>query len=230
MIADPRRLALSACVAMALAASPTLAGLSVVGPPPVSVPPVGFEFGPWISSSAPTGAAGDVFSRSINAGVTATEMQTPMFGVGVDLAYSRWPSPAAGANFDDLFSALGSAPVSGTKVTMTSFQVGGHVKVSPLPGRRVAPWAQAGVGVSRANRKIEFPVDQLRAAGWQVQDATSDEITYQPLFETGMGLDLRTGEGMRIGIDASYQWLMLSHESDPFTAFRVGGHVLFGGR
>jgi hypothetical protein len=192
------------------------------------VPAVGFEFGPWISASAPTGAAGDVFDRGINAGVTATELKTSMFGVGVDLAYSRWPSPAAGASWDALFSAVGRAPVSGTRVTMTSLQVGGHVKVSLLPGRRVAPWVQAGMSVSRANRKIEFPVVQLRAAGWQVLKETSDEITNQPLFETGMGLDLKSGEGMRIGLDASYQWLMFSNESDPFTAFRIGGHVLFG--
>lgn len=228
MMADPRRLAWGACYAMALAASPTLAGLPIVEPLPVSVPPAGFEFGPWISASAPTGVAGDVFDRGINAGVTVTEMHTPMIGAGMDVAYLRWPSPAAGASFDALFSAVGSAPVSGTKVTMTSLQLCLHVKVSPLPGRRIEPWVQAGMGVSRANRKIEFPVDQLRAAGWQVLKATSDYITYQPLFETGMGIDLKTGEGMRIGLDASYQWLMLSNENDPFTAFRFGGHVLFG--
>ena len=229
MMADSRRLAWGACMAMALVASPTLASLPIVGPPPVNVPPAaGFEFGPWISASAPTGTAGDVFDRGISAGVTATDLRTVMIGLGVDLAYSRWPSPAAGASLDALFSAVGSAPVRGTRVTMTSLQVGGHVKVSLLPGRRVAPWVQAGVGVSRANRKIEVPADQLRAAGWQVLKSTSDEITYQPLFETGMGLDLKTGEGMKVGLDASYQWLMFAHESDPFTAFRIGGHVLFG--
>ena len=228
MMADPRRLAWGACMATALIASATFAGVRIVGPAPVSVPWAGVEFGPWISASAPTRAARDVFDRGITAGVTATEMQTPMFGVGMDLAYARWPSPALGASFDALFSGFGSTPVSGTKVTMTSLEIGGHFKVSPLPGRRVAPWAQAGMALSRANRKIEFPVDQLRAAGWQVMKATSDDISYQPLFETGMGLDLKTSDGMKIGLDASYQWLILSNEHEAFTTVAIGGHVLFG--
>jgi hypothetical protein len=35
---------------------------------------------------------------------------------------------------------------------------------------------------------------------------------------------------MRVGLDASHQWLMFSGESetDAFTAFTIGWHVLFG--
>jgi hypothetical protein len=233
MMVDLSRLAWGACLATALAASPALAGLSIVEQPaPVRVPAVGFEFGPWISASAPTGEAGDVFERGINLSLTGTDLRTSMLGIGMDFAYARWPSPATGASLDALLSSLGNAfgsgPVSGTKVSMTSWEVGGHVKVSPLPERLVAPWARVGLGLARVNRKIEFPVDQLRAAGWQVNEGSSDEITYEPYFATGVGLDIPAGKGMKIGLDASYQWLVLTRENNPFTAFRFGAHVLFG--
>lgn len=229
MVNHPR-LTWAACLAMAVVATPAFAGVRVVGPAPVSGPRAGFEYGPWISASAPTSTAGDVFDRGINAGVTVTEMQTPMIGVGADVAYLRYPSPTVGASWDALFSSFGSAPVSGTEFTMTSLQLSGHFKVSPLPGRRVEPWVQAAMGVSRANRKLEVPVVQLQAAGWQVYKATSNEITYQPLFETRAGLDFKTSEGMKIGVHASYEWLLFSNETSAFTALSIGGHVLFGRR
>jgi hypothetical protein len=230
MMADPRRLAWGACLAMAVVATSAFAGVRVVGPAPASEPRAGLEYGPWISASEPTRTAGDVFDRGISAGMTVTEMQTPMIGVGADIAYVRYPSPIVGASWDALFSSVGSAPVSGTKFTMTSLQLSGHFKVSPLPGHRVEPWLQAGMGVSRANRKLEVPVVQLQAAGWQAYQATSNDITYQPLFETRVGLDFKTSEGMKIGVHASYQWQLFSNETSPFTALSIGGHVLFGRR
>jgi hypothetical protein len=224
MLAAFRRFAMCTCLATGLIATCTFAG----GRVEERARDVSVEIGPWVSMSVPTGVAGDQFDRGVNAGVSITTMRTRMVGAGADLGYGLWSSPAAGAALDALFTAFGTTPVSGTKYTMAALRGSLHVKVVPLPGGRVAPWVQVSAGVCRVNKRLQFPADQLRAAGWQVLKESSDEISYEPLLVTGVGFDLKTRTGMKLGLDASYQWLVLADNDPAFTAFTIGGHILFG--
>lgn len=228
MSRTPRLLSLSVLLAMALGTRQAAAGPSIVEPREPSTPAVGFEMGPWVSVSGPTGAAGDAFSRGISSGVTFTSMQNRNVGVGVDLGYCSWLSPQTGAALDALFGAVSGVSISGTRATLTEIRAVGHVKVVPLPDRGVTPWAQIGFGVSRTNNKIDLPADQLRAAGWTILNQSTGSIAYQPIFTGGGGIDFKIDNRMKIGLDASYQWSVLSQASKPFTAFALGGHILFG--
>ena len=225
---DPRRVVWGLSLVVGLVATSAFAGAMVTGPAPPHAPWLGFEISPWISASVPTALADETFDGGVSAGVSATALQTPLVGMGVGVTYTHWPSPAGGALLDALFSGLSGYPVSGTKFTMSEWRAGLHLTVSPLRARPFAPWAQAGVGASRAVRRLEVPVEQLQAAGWQVLEPIVDEITYQPIAETRIGFDIRTRTGTKIGLHASYIWLFLADESEPFTAFTLGGHAVFG--
>ncbi len=228
MIAAFRRLVWGSCLAVALSSTPAFAGASIVGPVGERVRAAGFEFGPWVSLSVPTGLAGDVFDRGVSAGVSVTLMATRRAGAGLDFGYSRWPSPKAGAAMDDLLSRIGGTPISGTKSTMTALRGTLHLRVVPLPDGPVVPWVQAGMGVCRVSRRLELPWDQLLAAGWRRGESNADDASYEPIFVSSIGLDFKNDSQRRIGLDASYQWLLIAGESRAFTEFAVGLHASFG--
>ena len=184
-----------------------------------------FELGPQVALSSPTGRVGDSWDTGISAGVTATFMENPIVGMGLDVGYDRWPgSPSANAAADELFTNLSGTPITGSKFTLTAFQAAGHAKlVVPVHGR-LAPWIQVGTGVYRVNVSLKLPEDQLRAG-------PPDDIHYDLGWIGGIGLDSEESTRMRFGLHATYQYLRTKDASGAhFTFFAIGAHVLFGTR
>ena len=179
-----------------------------------------FELGPQLAISVPTDDAGDALDLGINAGVTATFMETSTGGIGVDLGYHHWPgSSDLNAATDALLSRLSGREISGSKWTVSAFQATGHVKLlAPMSGP-VAPWIQVGVGVYRVNVNLEL------------LGKRSDNIMYEFGYMGGVGLDFWTSTRTKLGLDASYHFLNSKNDfRTNFTAFTIGTHLLFGRR
>ena len=200
------------------------ASLSVMASPAQT-----FELGPQLALSSPTGRAGNSWDAGISAGVTATFMENPIVGMGLDVGYNRWPgSPSANAAADEFFTNLsGGIPITGSKFTLTAFQAMGHAKlVAPVHGR-LAPWIQVGAGVYRVNVSLKLP-----EVGWDVVNPGSLEgIHYEFGWMGGIGLDSEESTRMRFGLHATYHYMQTRDESGGhFTFFAIGAHVLFGTR
>jgi hypothetical protein len=223
-------LALYAVLVLISTADRAFAGASIVEPAPPRTPggPTGLNFGFWASSSQPSGDSRGVLDRSFKAGGALTWMRSRTIGVGLGVDHCRWRSPAAGAALDDFFSAFSGTEIRGTEVTMSSIR--GTVRGTQwlFPDALVSPWVQFGAGVCRLDRKIVFPVEQLRYSGWQLSNSGTKNISYQPILVGGLGFDLRPTGSTRVGFDVMGEIIYLSDEPDPVTAITLGGHVLFG--
>ena len=222
-------MALGAVLVIAALAGDAMAGASILEPAPARrsrAGPSGFDFGIWASSSQPVGDSRDVLDRTIRAGATWTWTRSPGTGTGFCIDYCRWPSPAVGAAFDRLFSIF--TEVHGTEVTISAVRATGFGRLAPLPDAPLSPWIQFGAGVSRTKSKIVYQVAQMQDAGWTVHSAGSVAISYDPMIVTGLGLDLRTTAGTKIGVDVMWESILPRGSSDPVTSVTVGGHVLFG--
>jgi hypothetical protein len=211
-------------------ASPVLAGASLIGPRPVDSEPEvrGLDVGFWVSSSHPTGNAGDGLDRSFKAGGTLTWMRAKTLGLGLALDYCRWRSTSAGAALDEVFSAIGGSEIHGTTITTSGLRGTMRVVQSVPTEGRIVPWLQVGFGLCRLNRKIVFPVAQLQNAGWQVSGSGGRTLSIEPMFLGGLGLDVKANESMKIGLDATGELIYVKDSADPITAVTIGGHVLFG--
>ena len=187
-----------------------------------------FEIGPQFGISVPTGQASDAADLGVNAGVTATFMQNPTSGFGVDLAYHSWPgSSNLNTATDVLFSQLGGTPITGSKWTLSALQVTGHIKVVPQVSGPVAPWFQVGAGVYHAGSNLKVPADQLQAAGFTVSQQSSNSTTDRFGYTGSLGVDFATGNRMKVGLDASYHYLLWKDNTgNNFTVFTVGVHIL----
>lgn len=222
-----RRIALGICLVLALLPASARAGASIVEPiqPDTREKVRGIELGPWIAIASPTALAGDWYDTGFRAGVTATLRQTRTVGSGLDLGYIGHSSAREGAQLDDLFSALSQTPIHGTKVALTGLEAIVHVRVVPLPDRSIVPWVQVGAGACRVNRRVELPADQLRLAGWQVMNANSSAITFEPVAASTLGLEFGDWAGPRLVLEVSHEWLFISEESHPFTSLSFGAHL-----
>lgn len=183
-----------------------------------------FELGPQLALSSPTGRAGDSWDTGISAGLTATFMESPTVGMGLDVGFDRWPgSPSANAAADELFTNLTGTPITGSKLTLTAFQALGHAKlVAPVHGR-LAPWIQVGAGVYRVNASLELP--------GVVTPGPLDDIHYEFGWMGGIGLDSKESARRRFGVHATYHHMQTKDASGAnFAFFAIGAHVLFGTR
>ncbi len=221
----------AACFTAILFSVPALAGVRVVEPYSTPHPHrnFGFDFGPRVSWLLPTGQSAQGFERGIDAGFELTSMQSRHVGIGIEVGYQHWPSPQAGRAYDQLFSAFGHAPVRGTKVFVDGWRAAGHVTIVPLQSRTVRPWLEMGLGVVRMRTTIEFPVNQLVAAGWTIHQRAFHGVSDAPEFAAGGGVDFRVGRALRAGPDLSYRWIYPS-DAQALTAFEVGCHLRFGDR
>ena len=220
------RLTAAACLMMALFAASARAGASIVEPRTAQQPSQGYELAVWGAMSVPSEAAGDVYDRGFELGMSVTEMISRRTGVGLDIGYSRWPSERAGAALDGLFSMLsGGAPISGSKVSLTGIQAGIHVRLVAAPDQFSAPWIQIGAGLFGMKHRIELPVSQLNAAGIQVREVGADSFDYGPVFATGVGLDFPR---IHLGLGATYEWIRDPHTSKMFTSLTIGMRAVLG--
>ena len=226
MKCSPYRLTAAACLVMASFADSALAGASIVEPRAAQQPSQGYALAVWGAMSVPSAAAGDVYDRGFELGMSVTEMFSRRAGVGLDIGYSRWPSERTGAALDALFSMLSrGAPISGSKVSLTGLQAGIHVRLVAAPDRISAPWIQLGAGLFGMKHRIELPVSQLIAAGWQVREAGEDTFDYGPVFATSVGVDLPK---IHLGLGATYEWIRDPHTSEMFTSLTIGMRALLG--
>jgi len=191
----------------------------------------------------PTGDARDGLDLGFDAGVTATIMTNSMVGVGVDLGYQRWPgSSYLNSSVDALFSRLHRVSISGSKYTLSAFQITGHVKVVAAMVGPAAPWIQVGAGFYRLNRHLRLPAEQLKSSEWPEPKQNWDDIKTEPGWFGGVGVDFKTSTSTKLGLDASYYRLctklgldMSSFHLWPdagadLAEFRTGAHLLFGRR
>jgi hypothetical protein len=226
-----RCILIGVCLAIAMAVAPASAGVRVVGtgPRPPAAHGKGGEVGFYGSASIPTGDDWQDVDEGVNAGFTATRMYSNGVGFGLDLGYAGWRSAAAGAELDQLFSALSQSQIQGTMATLESYEAMAHLKVAPCTVGHFTPWFQIGVGAARVNQKLELPVAQMEAAGFQFRRPYDpNEIHYEPVFVGKVGVDVATEQAFRLGLDASYRLLALYGDSSAFSSFAVGGHLLFG--
>lgn len=199
------------------------------------------ELGPRLAVSMPTGDARDGLDLGFDAGVTATIMTNSMVGVGVDLGYQRWPgSSYLNSSVDALFSRLGGLSIRGSEYTLSAFQITGHAKVvAPMVGP-AALWIQVGAGFYRMNRHLKLPAELLEAWEWPEPKLSQDDITTEPGWFGGVGVDFKTSTSTKLGLDASYYHLStkLGLDTSSFhlwpdagadlAEFRIGAHLLFG--
>lgn len=188
----------------------------------------GWEIGPRLAISVPTGDAEISNDLGINAGVAATSMGDRAIGVGLDVAYHRWPgSSYANAELDELFSRLSGTAITGTKLTLSAFQFGGHVKVVPPARGAAALWFKAGAGLYRLNSDLRLPVEQLAAAGWQIVSDGGGSITHSLGVVGSVGIDIETLASMKLGLDVSFHYLEWTADTGAhFTAFTIGISLL----
>lgn len=228
-VASLRRLAFGACLALAWPALPVSAGVRVTEPLPArTVGSRELEIGSWFSVSSPTQLARESFDPSNSAGVIFTAMETPVLGVGLEVGYARWPSPPAGAVLDQLITALGYGTVQGTEVTLSALRAGLHARVVVIPAARLMPWLETGVGINRVKTRIEFPMDQMLAAGWTFENSRrGDAVDYDPDFTARAGIDLKTPARVRLGFDVAWQWMLMTDGAQPFTTFAVESRLMW---
>lgn len=227
-----RRLRFAAVLLTAiLSAAPAAAGVRIVGDHPTTRKheKFGLDFGARVALSTPTGES-DVFDHGIDLALTFTSMQTRNAGIGFELEYQRRPSPKAGAALDELFSSFGGTPIQGTQVFVDAVQASLHVRLEAAPsGELFIPWADVGAGLERANGTVDYPVGAITGPGWLLTLNSSHAITWSPACSVRAGFDVSSQKGVRVGPDASYQWVFVSgdHETT-FTAYALGLHVRFG--
>jgi len=186
----------------------------------MSLPAWGFELGPQLALSVPTGSAGDTYAPGVGGGLTATFMHNSFAGVGVDLAYHHWPGASdAEAEFDAWLSRLIGRPITGTKWRLGAFEVAGYVKaVAPVRGP-VVPWLRAGVAYYYLRNRLEL---MGRAA---------DDTDWEFGYVGGVGFDVRATGTMKLGLDATCRYLMWEDDAGQrFTAYTIGAHLLFSPR
>lgn len=176
-----------------------------------------FDVGPQLSLSRPTGRAHDAMDPGINVGAMATLMQDSTAGVGVDVGYHHWPGSAGlDRYFDAALNGLGFMS-TGSRFTFSAIEATAHVKVVPPLRGPVGPWIQVGAGVYVVNRTLVL-VGQ-----------SSHAITEEFGYKGGVGVDLRTSANAKLGLDASFHYLLSRADlGTNLTVFTIGTHVLFG--
>ena len=186
----------------------------------------GLEYGPRIAISIPTQDAGKTLTSGVGYGLTATFMESPRRGFGVDIAYHRWPgSPDADRRLDALFSLFSDAPISGSRTTVSVVQATIHQKIFAFEKGPVLPWMKVGAGVHRLNAKLELPIAALQASGVRVSKYGPDHISHETGFQIGAGLDFAITAGTKLSLDGSYHLIITKQE--PFlTAFTIGACLL----
>ena len=217
-----------ACLGLLLAAGPAVAGVRVTEPwSPQAPERTGFEVGLSSSLSTPTGRSREEFDPSPHVSLVATWMQSEHEGIGIDVGYSKWPAPAAGAELDRLLTVLGRGTIRGTEITSSALRIGAHLEFAPLPRMRIAPRVEGGTGMNRVTTRFEIPQEQLIAAGWSGK-SNGKGVDWQPDVTACFGLDVRTSAHVKIGFEASYQWMFVENAPSAFTTFSLGGRVTFG--
>lgn len=189
----------------------------------------GFEFGPRLSVSMPTGQAGVSADPGINADVTATFMETAIVGFGMEFGYHRWPgSSATNEAFDALLSSFSGATITGSQLNLSAFQATWHLKVVPPVGGSVMPWIHIGGGIYRVYTNLKLPVDQLMAAGVEVQNGSSSSYEDKFGFMGRVGFDVKSSAKTKTGLDLSYHLLLWKDTStgENFTVFTIGVHMV----
>jgi len=187
-----------------------------------------FEIGPRFAFSVPTGDSGIGADLGFNAGARATFMGGTTVGFCAELGYHRWPgSPYANATADAFFSGVSGAAITGSKLTLSAFEATGSVKVVPPVKGPVSPWVRVGAGLYRVNTNLRVPKDQLEAAGWQVQNESSNNASYEFGYVGGVGLGFKSGGRIRPGLEASYHYLVGKDDSGAHrTVFTIGVYLL----
>ncbi len=186
----------------------------------MSLPAWGLELGPQLALSVPTGSAGDTYAPGVGGGLTATFMHNPVAGVGLDLGYHHWPGASdAEAEFDAWLSRLSGRTITGTKWSLGTFEVAGYGRVvAPVRGP-VVPWLRAGVAYYYLRHHLEL------------MGQAADDTDWQFGYIGGVGFDVRATATMKLGLDATYRYLMWEDDAGQrSTAYTIGAHLLFSPR
>jgi len=180
----------------------------------------GFQFGPEVAISVPTGDAGDVAELGFDVGLTGTYMVSPVVGIGGDFAYHSWAgSDDLNEATDLLLSALVGFPVTGSEWSWSALQMTLHMKLVAPTNGPVAPWFKGGLGLYNVKAKLE------------VLGESEAESESKLGFNVGAGIDFGTASTTTFGIAAAYHHIPTEDDFGAnFTAFTVGVHVLFGTR
>lgn len=213
-----------------LFATPSSAGARIGEAPPSGRKheKFGLDLGARVALSTPTHDS-DAFDRGVDLALTLTSMQTRNAGVGFELEYQRRNSPKSGAVLDEFINSFGGSQVEGTQVFVDAFQASLHVRLQAQSDQLLVPWADVGAGLERATGTIDYPVDTVTGPGWQLTLVSSHHVTYSPACSVRAGFDVSSQRGIRVGPDASYQWVFVSGSRQAtFTAWALGLHARFG--
>ena len=220
----------AALVAAILFATPALAGVRIDESPPSGRKheKFGLDLGARVALSTPTGDS-DAFDRGVDLTLTLTSMQTRNAGIGFEVEYQRRNSPMSGAALDEFINSFGGSQVEGTQVFVDAFQASLHVRLQAQSDQLAVPWVDAGAGLERATGTIDYPVDTVTGPGWQLTLISSHHVTWSPACSVRAGFDVSSQKGIRVGPDASYQWVFVSGSREAtFTAWALGFHARFG--
>src|SRR5258705_6058652 len=144
------------------------------------------EVGPFVGFPLSTKDAGNT-ELGLNAGVTAGVMSDSWFGVGLDVGYQYWPVSSA---YKEAFErATFFLVIDEPTWAFRTIQIAAHARVVAPVSRWCQPWAQLGGGMYFVNYNIEL---------------LDDESHLKQGYFAGVGLDLRRGTGMKLGLDVTY--------------------------
>jgi opacity protein-like surface antigen len=186
----------------------------------------GFQFGPEVAVSIPTGDAGDVAELGFDVGLTGTYMVSPVVGIGGDFGYHSWAgsddlNEATDLLLSEYMTLLLGYPyvVTGSEWSWSAIQMTLHMKLVAPTNGPVAPWFKGGLGLYNVKAKLE-------ALG-----ESEAENESKLGFNAGAGIDIGTASTTTFGIAAAYHHIPTEDDfGADFTAFTVGVHVRFGTR
>lgn len=225
-----RFLRAAALFAAILLATPAVASVRIDQSPPSARKheKFGLDLGARVALSTPTHDS-DAFDRGVDLALTLTSMQTRNAGIGFELEYQRRNSPKTGAALDEFINSFGGPAVEGTRVFVDALQASLHVRLEARSSELLLPWADVGAGLERANGTIDYPVETVTGPGWQLTLVSSHHVTWSPACAVRTGFDVSSQRGIRVGPDASYQWVFVGGSREAmFTAWALGFHARFG--